>query len=198
MGQPVFRDRCVYIDMPDPEELAHLRGRFNEDDYAVETDCHPLSGWSTGLDTCPLWERVAKLCQTDIERRFLHHYLRFVKDRQFPMLVPQPRIGVAERRRPDFVMFIPMSHWNYAWMAVELDGAHPVEPQDVDAARNADLAAHGYAVFSVRPAERGYMEEVRRLVEDVERRLELAEQDIWAVAAEARVIHTEESDDLPF
>ena len=56
--------------------------------------CHMLSGWTKGQDSCPLWEKVALLCQTPAERRFLHLYLALAKDRHFPMLIPQPRLGI--------------------------------------------------------------------------------------------------------
>ena len=39
--------------------------------------------------------------------KVLHQYLVYAKH-QFPMLLPQPRIGIAERRRPDFVAFVPL------------------------------------------------------------------------------------------
>jgi hypothetical protein len=185
LGEPVFRDTC----RPHDSDIDH-------DDEG--NDCHLVSGWSTGIDTCPLWERIKKLCQTDVEQRFFHHYLRFVKDRQFPMLIPQARIGVAERRRPDFVLFVPLQQLNYRWLAIELDGAHPETKAEEDAQRNADLAAQGYSVFPVRPTERGYMEEVRRLVERVEAEMELAETDLWKVALEAQAIRTTPPSDIPF
>jgi hypothetical protein len=184
LGEQVFRDTCTIWE-PDA-------------DQGEDTDCHLVPGWSTGQATCPLWERVAALCQTDHEQRFLHHYLRFVKDRQFPMLIPQPRIGIAERRRPDFVLFVPLQHWNYQWLAVELDGAHGNDQQDRDAARDTELLAHGYEVFSVRPAEKGYLEEVRRLVERIEEKMHLASENVWHVATAAKVVRYTTPDELPF
>jgi hypothetical protein len=185
MDEPVFWDRCLIW----PSEDAPR---------ADETDCHIVSGWSTGQTTCPLWERIAALCQTDHERRFLHHFVRYAKDRQFPMLIPQPRIGIAERRRPDFVAFVPLQHWRYRWVAVELDGAHGEEHKDRDSSRDAELLANGYEVFSVRPAENGYLEEVRRLVERFEEWMALADENHWQVAFDAKVLSFTDPDALPF
>jgi very-short-patch-repair endonuclease len=113
------------------------------------------------------------------------------------MLIPQPRIGIAERRRPDFVVFVPLQCWNYKWIAIELDGAHGSEQEARDAERDIELSANGYEVFSVRPAERGYFEEVRRFVERVEEWMGIAREDTWRVAIEAKVIE-HELPELPF
>jgi hypothetical protein len=102
----------------------------------VDRDCHVLAGWSAGQPTCLLFDAVASLCQTDVERKFLSTYLRYVKDRDFPMLIPQVRIGIAERRRVDFVLYVPLQYWRFKWLAVELDGAHPQEKASEDAARD--------------------------------------------------------------
>jgi DNA-directed RNA polymerase subunit RPC12/RpoP len=92
MGETVFTDICT-----DPEEA-----------YDESWDCHLVGGWTSGQTECPLWRNISNLCQTETEEKFLHQYLRFVKDRQFPMLIPQVSIGIAERRRPDFVAFVPL------------------------------------------------------------------------------------------
>jgi hypothetical protein len=36
------------------------------------------------------------------------------------MLLPQARLGMGERRRPDFVVFIPVHFWNYKKLAIQL------------------------------------------------------------------------------
>jgi very-short-patch-repair endonuclease len=95
-----------------------------------------LAGFSAGEISCPLWESIGKLCQTDQERKFLHWYLRYVKDRQFPMILPQVRIGIAERKRADFVAFVPLQYWRYKAVAIELDGAHTDEHLPKDQARD--------------------------------------------------------------
>jgi len=184
LGEPAFVDTCAVWESEEATQ-------------ATTTTCHMVSGWTTGQTACPLWDVVAGLCQTDSERQFLHAYLRFVKDRPFPMLIPQPRIGIAERRRPDFVVFVPLQCWNYKWIAIELDGAHGSEQEARDAERDIELSANGYEVFSVRPAERGYFEEVRRFVERVEEWMGIAREDTWRVAIEAKVIE-HELPELPF
>jgi hypothetical protein len=182
--EPVFHDTCR---------------PYDSDEYAEGEKCHLVSGWSTGVDTCSLWEQIKKLCQTESEQRFLHQYLRLVKDRQFPMLVPQASIGIGERRRPDFVIFIPLQRWSYRWMAVEIDGGHDESKAQADEQRNADLKAHGYEVFSVRPTGQRYFEEARRLVERVEAEMNLADTERGKVAVVANVTHTTPpSDGIPF
>jgi len=183
MGEPVFRDICF-----DPKKS------FVPDTHS----CHFVAGFTISQPGCPLWDRVAALCQTEIEKRFLRWYLSLVKDRQFPMLIPQARIGIAERRRPDFVLFAPLQYWQYKHYAVELDGAHPQSQGESDQLRDAEIAVHGYEVISLRPEGRGYLEEVKRLVEQVERDMRVADADGWKVAIDVRVIRTEQDDEVPF
>ena len=162
--------------------------------------CHLVAGWTTGEDSCPLWQRIQNLCQTDTERKFLHQYLRYVKDRQFPMLIPQANIGIAERRRPDFVAFVPLQYWNYQWLAIQLDGAHPPERAEDDSLRDQYIQDQKYEVLSLRPNEKGYLEEVRCLVEKIEAWMALADSDPWKVAVDAEVRKSVErgGDDIPF
>lgn len=182
MNEPVFSDLCY-----DPRA----------DGFVDSHSCHFVAGFTISQPSCPLWERVATLCQTEMEKRFLRWYLNLVKDRQFPMLIPQARVGIAERRRPDFVLFAPLQYWRYKYYAVELDGAHPQSQGESDQLRDAEIAVHGYEVISLRPERQGYYEEVKRLVEQVERDMLAAEADGWNVAIDVRVIRTEE-DDPPF
>jgi hypothetical protein len=105
MDEIVFTDRCWY-----PKD---------ESSWPESWPCHIAGGWTNGQITCPLWENIAKLCQTEPERRFLYQYLRFAKHRQFPMLLPQPAIGIGERKRPDFAVFVPLQYWNYKWLAIQ-------------------------------------------------------------------------------
>jgi hypothetical protein len=144
----------------------------------------------TGQTTCSLWQHVSGLCQTEPERSFLKYYLKYVKDRQFPMLIPQARIGISERRRPDFVAFVPLQYWKYKWVAIQLDAAHPDERAEDDAARDDYVRQQNYDVISLRPASKGYLEEVRNLVEQFEEWMNLGD-DPWKVAVEARVKRSE-------
>lgn len=180
----VFSDSCCDAD--------------DEGPFSPRWNCHILSGWSAGQSTCPLWEHMKELCQSETERMFLQTYLRYVKDRQFPMLIPQVRVGIAERRRPDFVAFVPQQYWRYKWVAIELDGAHGEEHQKNDFTRDMYLEEQNYEVVSLRPIGKGYLEEVRSLVEKLEIWMNLAETDVWSVAVEVKVTKTEGSDDLPF
>jgi hypothetical protein len=190
MDEPVFTDNC-FDSMQDADY----------EQYAEPQDCHLVGGWTTGQETCPLWEHIAKLCQTEPERRFLKRYLGFVKDRQFPMLIPQTWIGITERRRPDFVAFVPLQYWNYKWVAIQLDAAHKDEQVFADAERDEYVREHKYEVISLRPENKGYFEEVRNLVEMFESWMSLADTDPWKVAIEAKVKRVEvptEPHDIPF
>ena len=182
--ETIYFDRCH-----DPNDQG-----FDPDEW----DCHALSGWSAGQATCPLFDSLATLCQTDIERKFLSTYLRYVKDRDFPMLIPQVRVGIAERRRADFVLYVPLQYWKFKWLAVELDGAHPDEKAQDDAARDQYYAEQGYEAVSLRPGARGYFEEVRRLAERVEVLMKLSQTDEWEVALDVPPTRFVPSDDIPF
>lgn len=170
-GEPIFRDQCYSPDAGYGEEPSR---------------CSILTGWSTGKMECGTWAKVRALCQTSPEQRFLQDYIRYVKDRQFPMLLPQVRVGIAERRRPDFVIFIPVHYWSYKQLAIQLDGSHEHGRED-DKARDAHVAEYGYETMSVRPDERGYLREVQRLVEHIEIIMRMHETDAAEVATETSV-----------
>jgi hypothetical protein len=178
MGQPVFSDRCS-----------------DAVDAWTDHDCHMLAGFGIGETTCALWEEVAKLCQTEIEKQFLRWYLELVKDRQFPMLIPQARIGIAERRRPDFVVFVPVHYWSYKWYAIQLDAAHGSERTTQDRIRDEEIAVQGYEVISLRPSREGYLGAVKRLLEQIERDMAKVEGDGWSVAIQLEVARTEPAQD---
>ena len=191
--ETIFNDRCGEEpwgdDVPWDEDRSHH-------------ECHVLAGWSAGKSECPLGKKILALCDTDAEREFLRVYLRYVKHRQFPMLLPQARIGIAERRRPDFVAFVPIQHWRYKWVVVELDAAHPESAQADDAARNQYYADSGYEVISLR--QKSYFKAVQALVEQFENWMNMAKtDDEWEVAIELPVrSHTAGTplldDDIPF
>ena len=182
MGQRVFSDMCSAADAQDDDD---------------PTPCHILAGWSAGTESCDLWSRIAALCQNGPEGKFLHTYLRYVKDRQFPMLIPQTRIGIAERRRPDFVALVPVHYHKYVRLAVELDANHRSEEEDK--ARDNDLRNAGYHVMSLRPANRNYLESVKRLVERINGFMAMPTVDRWAAATEVPVKKTEmDYSDIPF
>jgi hypothetical protein len=181
MGEPEFIDLCT-------NEDSVLAGPFG---------CHMMAGWTRGVTTCSLWEQVAALCQTEGEKKFLHAYIQLVKHRPFPMLIPQARIGVAQRRRPDFVIFVPLQHWKYRWYAIELDGKHCWENGLKDRDRNAYLNLHGYEVISV--PTNNYYKEVRDLVERIDHEMHISSSNPLDVAIDIQVKDVEmEDDDVPF
>jgi hypothetical protein len=183
MGEPTFTDQCA------PHECA------DSWDYK---NCHLVAGWTLGQITCSLWESIGNLCQTDAEKKFLHWYLGYAKDRQFPMLIPQARIGIAERRRPDFVLFVPLQYWNYKQYAVQLDKAHTSEMAQADDMRDAEVQLLGYEVIRLRPEKQGYFEEVRNLVERLELEMQDADTNTWSVALNIPVKKSVPIGDIPF
>lgn len=189
MGEDAFTDRCV------PPEGAD---RWNwELDYWPS--CHMVAGWTVGAATCSLWEKLRTFCQNETEQRFLHTYLSLAKDRHFPMLIPQVRVGIGERRRPDFVAFVPLQYWRYNWYAIEIDGGHPEERAADDQQRDEDLEREGYQVIRVRSDERGYIHQIKALVEKFDVEMRTVESDPWRVAVENGVLKTELRDDyIPF
>jgi uncharacterized protein DUF559 len=181
MGEPEFIDSCT------TEEFS----------YDGPSSCHIAAGWTRGAITCPLWKQIVSLCQTEDERKFLHAYVQLVKHRQFPMLIPQARIGIAQRRRPDFVVFVPLQHWKYRWYAIELDGNHAWETAKNDQERNDYLNFHGYEVISV--ATNKYYKEVRNLVERIDHEMKVAAGDALEVAIDMKVKETViDENDIPF
>lgn len=180
-GNPVYDDICDDGETWDNQE---------------QEPCHVVTGWINGKTTCPLWSEMAKLCQTESERRFLHKYLELVKDRQFPMLIPQPWIGIADRRRPDFVAFVPLQRFRYRWVAIQLDAAHGEGQSDDDLARDMLVQHHGYKVISLRPTHTGYLEETRQLVEKFEAWMNTSRSDLFNIGSDVAVSRTEET--MPF
>lgn len=69
-----------------------------------------------------------------------------------------------------------------------------------DRARDEYIAEHGYETISLKPKERGYQEEVKRLVERVDIAMKMVESDEWevAVSAEVRSSEPQPNDDIPF
>jgi hypothetical protein len=124
------------------------------------------------------------------EQRFLWAYLSLVKGRNFPMILPQVRIGIAERRRPDFVAFVPLQYLKYKRYAIELDAAHGEEHADRDALRDSELASEGYEVISLRPNQNKYFPEVQKLLERFYREMSEAETSQWELATEVNVVST--------
>jgi len=178
LGEPAYRDYCHSF-QPDGDwvdEEAHT--------------CHVISGWTKGEETCELWDKLQRYCQTDPERKFLRQYLSFAKGRNFPMLIPQPRIGIAERRRPDFVVFVPLQYYKYNRYAIELDGGHSDAQSTADKQRDSELAKENYTVLSLRPSERGYFEEVQKLVERIDSEMSTSDTQEWENAIEIKVLST--------
>ena len=83
-------------------------------------------------------------------------------------------------------------------MQFELDGAHSEANSEADLIRDRELSKDGYTVLSLRPSERGYLEEVQKLVERVEAEMNTAETQDWDNAIEIEVVRTVEVPDIPF
>jgi hypothetical protein len=173
LGETIFNDLCW------------------SDDERTGEPCHVMSGFTRGMDTFNLWTKIADLCQTDSERRFLRSYLTLVKDREFPMLIPQVRLGPAERLRPDFTVFVPLQHWKYDRLVVELDRAHPADRAEADRDRELEIVAQGYRVIRCfGRSEKGYYGDVCALIEQIDAGMKRAGSDPWSVTVDVPVRKT--------
>jgi hypothetical protein len=200
MGEPVFSDRC--LDVPRFEWDVHVGEMRNPEAY--EHSCHMVSGFTLGAKSCPLWESVSALCQTEGERRFLQTYLNLVKDRQFPMLIPQARLGISESRRPDFVAFVPLHESRFKCYAVELDQGHNASMARRDDERDLELQALGFQVIRVKPADGKSFRDLKDLICTFDKEMRRADSEDWSeraqVALELKVERSVWSvgEDLPF
>jgi very-short-patch-repair endonuclease len=182
LGETIFHDFCWYDDNDEHPE-----------------PCHVMSGFTRGAEGCNLWTKIANLCQTEPERRFLWHYLKLVKNREFPMLIPQARLGIGERPRVDFVVFVPLQRWKYDWLVVELDRSHTQDRADADRNRELEIVAKGYRVFRcVGQGEKGYYTDLCKLVEHIDAGMKRGGSDPWSVAVDLPVIKTEAAPPQPF
>lgn len=129
--------------------------------------CHLVGGWIHGEDSCAGWEYLASLCQSANERRFLHQYLRVNHDREAPMPIPQAHIEVTERIRVDFVVFVPITRFNWRWLAVEIDSREYHRDSEKDMRRDLSVQTEGYEVLRL-PAEKNMLEQVRDLYKRVQ------------------------------
>jgi hypothetical protein len=81
-----------------------------------------------------------------------------------------------------------MQFWRYQRLAIQLDAAHGKELAEPDKARDLEVEQQGYETVSLRPGDRGYHEEVRRLVERIDTAMQMAKTDPLEVAVEATVL----------
>ena len=188
MDEPVYLDEC-------------------RDPYAASGEdwhkCHMVTGWTQGQAECGLWDMLKALPKTPVEAQFLHEYIALVKGRNFPALLPRPKIESSEGARPDFTLYLPLQHFNYKWYAIELNGAR-TDSLAYNEDRKLELASMGYEILSCRAGPKGgYAEAVKGLVEKIEAEMGEADRSPWGVAIEVLVESTartsaEEGDlDLP-
>lgn len=128
--------------------------------------CHLANGWIHGEETCPGWQYLGNLCQSENERRFLHQYLRLNHDREAPMPIPQAHIEVTERIRIDFVVFVPVTRFAWRWLAVEIDSKDYHDHQKDDA-RDWSVQIEGYEVLRL-SAEKIMLDQVRDLYKRIQ------------------------------
>jgi|LakMenEpi03Aug12_release.lakeMendotaPanAssembly.Ray.scaffolds.fasta_scaffold482767_2 hypothetical protein len=153
---------------------------------ASSVPCHIFKGFGNGgTKECLLWAFIEKLCQTDQERWFMTQYMRYVRDRVFPMPLPQVRLGgITQELRPDFLLFIPRSKMNFISVAVELDGGHTAGARERDEERHLKLQSEGFRVVSYRGRRtdtegRGpinYIDDIKDLVSRIDRQMDLTKE----------------------
>ncbi|MFQ5862895.1 MAG: DUF559 domain-containing protein [Candidatus Brocadiales bacterium] len=129
--------------------------------------CHLANGWMHGQESCEGWEYITKnLCQSGNETRFLHQYLRINKDRESPMPIPQAHVELTERVRVDFVMFIPITRFDWKWLVIEIDSKMYHKDKAKDFERTMTIASQGYEVLRL-SAEKNMLDQVRELHQKV-------------------------------
>lgn len=124
--------------------------------------CHVANGWMHGKETCEGWEWIQKLCQSENEIRFLHQYLRLNHDREYPMPIPQTHVEVTEQIRVDFVLFVPITRFQWKWLAVEIDSEKYHRDLGKDARKAEKIANSGYDIHRL-SAEKTMLDQVREL-----------------------------------
>jgi hypothetical protein len=129
--------------------------------------CHLANGWMHGPDECPGWVHLANLCQSENERRFLHQYLRVNHDREAPMPIPQAHLEVTERIRVDFVLFVPVTRFEWRWLAVEIDSPSFHKDRQKDEERDWSVQIEGYEVVRL-PVEMNMLDQVRDLYKRIQ------------------------------
>jgi hypothetical protein len=140
--------------------------------------CHIFKGFGNGgTKECLLWSFVEKLCQTDQERWFMTQYMRYVRERVFPMVLPQVRLGgITQELRPDFVL---------------LDGGHTPGARERDEERHLRLQSEGFSVVSYKgrrvDAEGrspiNYIDDIKDLVSRIDRQMNLTKENAqWSNA----------------
>lgn len=130
--------------------------------------CHLANGWMHGQESCAGWEHITKnLCQSESEARFLRQYLRINKDRESPMPIPQAHVEVTEKVRVDFVMFVPITRFDWKWLAIEIDSQKYHENEAKDFEKSMTIASQGYEVLRL-SAERKMLDQVRELYQKIQ------------------------------
>lgn len=142
-------------------------GCMKADDDAYHP-CHLANGWIHGQESCEGWEYIVKnFCQSGNEARFLHQYLRINKDRESPMPIPQAHVEVTEKVRVDFVMFVPITRFDWKWLAIEIDSPMYHEDAEKEFERSMTIASQGYEVLRL-SAEKNMLDQVRDLYQKIQ------------------------------
>ncbi len=124
--------------------------------------CNVVNGWMHGDQNCAGWEYIKQLCQSENEVRFLQQYLRTNHDREYPMPIPQAYVEVKETVRVDFVLFVPITRFDWKWWAIEIDSKEYHANTDKDFKKNVTLASAGYEIIRL-SAEKKMLDQVREL-----------------------------------
>jgi hypothetical protein len=124
--------------------------------YSIH-DCTVVSGRTKGTDSCSGLQFLMNQCQSDIERTFLDLYLRFNKDRESPMPIPQCWTDPLDRHRSDFVVIANSKERNqFEWFSVEMDSRrhHPTgNVSDTD--KDHEVRKNGFPPYRIRAEGEG-------------------------------------------
>lgn len=140
-------------------------------DYSsVIRDCPMVSGLTKGGKTCPCMEFLLTQCQSSFERTFLDLYLRFNKDRESPMPIPQCSVDPLDRFRADFVLIAKSKKTaEWEWLSIEIDPPQYHMNGIIDAQKDAEVERNGFQTVRLRAEGSGSMlKGVRELFKTLE------------------------------
>lgn len=78
------------------------------------------------------------------------------------MPIPQAYVEVKETVRVDFVLFVPITRFEWKWWAIEIDSKEYHVSSERDFEKNVTLASTGYEVIRL-SAEKRMLDQVREL-----------------------------------
>jgi hypothetical protein len=114
-------------------------------------DCPVVSGLTKGATSCSCLEFLLSQCQSTYERTFLDLYLRFNKDKESPMPIPQCSVDPLDRYRSDFVLIAKSKrNHEWEWLSIEIDPPQYHQNVLVDVQKDSEVKRSGFRTIRIR------------------------------------------------